>query len=213
MCFSSTLKHILHTCSRLVDIRFASANGDASIPIQIACTRVDSNHVSLTSTRWAHLQLRNRVAKCARRCFIRLASHSCRNTTFLGGIAGRYVSLFASRGDDQHRGQVRLDSRGRDGHEVARVGAGDTTGYGFHADFIMGWKDPEALQQSFANCFDNDDCPWRSFGSPDGDDGHPSTLAPQVRAPRENVGLKRPIAKLPGNNPVYKPLASKGHAV
>ena len=87
---------------------------------------------------------------------------------------------------------------------------GDTTGYGFHADFIMGWKDPSALQQSFANCFDNDNCPWRSFGSPDGQDGHPSTLEPEVRAPRENVGLKAPIKKLPGKNPVHRSVAVKG---
>jgi hypothetical protein len=41
---------------------------------------------------------------------------------------------------------------------------GDTTGYGFHADFVNGWKDLDALQNSFSNCFDNGACPWRSFG-------------------------------------------------
>lgn len=74
----------------------------------------------------------------------------------------------------------------------------------------MGWKNPGALQQSFANCFDNNDCPWRSFGSPDGRDGHPSTLKSQVRAPREDIGLEAPIKKLPGDNPVDTPMAIKG---
>jgi hypothetical protein len=41
---------------------------------------------------------------------------------------------------------------------------GDTTGYGFHADFVQGWQNSSALQASFANCFDNGECPWRAFG-------------------------------------------------
>lgn len=81
---------------------------------------------------------------------------------------------------------------------------GDTTGYGFHADFVMGWKNPKALRESFANCFDNVDCPWRSFGIPDGQEISPEALAPQVPAPREDVGLVTPVKSLPGDNPVYK---------
>jgi hypothetical protein len=41
---------------------------------------------------------------------------------------------------------------------------GDTTGYGFHADFVQGWQNSTALQQSFQNCYTNDNCPWNAFG-------------------------------------------------
>ena len=81
---------------------------------------------------------------------------------------------------------------------------GDTTGYGFHADFLMGWKNRHALQNSFSNCFTNDNCPWRAFGAPGGVDPNPTPRSPQHPAPAENIGLNRPIRKLPGNNPVYR---------
>lgn len=81
---------------------------------------------------------------------------------------------------------------------------GDTTGYGFHADFFAGWKDEEALVNSFANCFDNNNCPWRAFGSPTGEDPDPTKLQPETAAPAENIGLDGSLDKLPGDNPVYK---------
>ncbi|KAK3673012.1 hypothetical protein LTR78_007123 [Recurvomyces mirabilis] len=81
---------------------------------------------------------------------------------------------------------------------------GDTTGYGFHADFFMGWENPTALQDSFANCMTNDNCPWRKFGSPTGMDPNPISQTPDVLPPLENIGLSGPVGKLPGNNAVFK---------
>jgi hypothetical protein len=86
---------------------------------------------------------------------------------------------------------------------------GDDTGFGFHADFVMGWKDRDALTNSFANCFDNDNCPWRHFGSPTGQDINPTVQPLDTPAPVEDVGLDNPLAALPGNNPVYKPAQRK----
>jgi hypothetical protein len=80
---------------------------------------------------------------------------------------------------------------------------GDTTGFGFHADFIQGWTNSTALQQSFSNCFDNNNCPWRSFGTPDGSEPHPTPRNPETPAIFEKIGLNGPISKLPGNNPVF----------
>lgn len=90
---------------------------------------------------------------------------------------------------------------------------GDTTGYGFHADFMTGWQNPDALQQSFSNCFTNDDCPWRSFGSPTGQDPDPTPLLPLTPAPLTGLGYLLPVLSLPGNNTVYKPMAIKGRRV
>lgn len=83
---------------------------------------------------------------------------------------------------------------------------GDTTGFGFHGDFYMGWEDPTALQNSFANCGVNGGCSWDSFGSPNGQAPSPMAMNPETPAPVENIGLNGPISALPGNNPVYKPL-------
>ena len=82
---------------------------------------------------------------------------------------------------------------------------GDTTGYGFHGDFWAGWENTTALRNSFADCFTNDDCPWRAFGAPHGMDPNPTRRTPEVPAPDENIGLHGPIDKLPGDNPVYRP--------
>lgn len=89
---------------------------------------------------------------------------------------------------------------------------GDTTGYGFHGDFFMGWKDPSALQQSFANC-NGGSCPWNSFGTSNGQPGTKTSMLPQIQGPFENIGWLGPIDALPGNNPVYKPMAIKGRQV
>ena len=80
---------------------------------------------------------------------------------------------------------------------------GDTTGYGFHADFLQGWTNSKALQDSFANCFTNDDCPWNSFDAPDGIAPNPSMQSPEVAPIYEEIGLNGPIPTLPGDNPVY----------
>ncbi|KAH8649455.1 hypothetical protein BGZ60DRAFT_534688 [Tricladium varicosporioides] len=84
---------------------------------------------------------------------------------------------------------------------------GDTTGYGAHADFIQGWQNSEALENSFANCNGiGSACAWNSFGTPDGTMGTKKDLVPEVAPPvEEEIGLNGPIAKLPGNNPVYTP--------
>jgi hypothetical protein len=81
---------------------------------------------------------------------------------------------------------------------------GDTTGFGYHADFVQGWTNLTALNNSFATCFNSTDCPWRSFGTPNGQDGQKLPMSPQVPAPyEEQIGLNGPISQLPGNNPVY----------
>ena len=80
---------------------------------------------------------------------------------------------------------------------------GDTTGYGFHGDFLQGWTNSTALQDSFANCFTNDECPWRNFDAPGGVAPNPSTQSPEVAPIYEEIGLNGPIPTLPGNNPVY----------
>lgn len=90
---------------------------------------------------------------------------------------------------------------------------GDTTGYGFHGDFFAGWQDPDALTKSFSNCRSNNDCPWRKFNSPTGQDINPTAYPPQTSAPTENIGQNGPIAALPGDNPVFKPLTIKGRRV
>lgn len=90
---------------------------------------------------------------------------------------------------------------------------GDTTGYGLHGDFFMGWLNRDALQQSFANCFTNDDCPWRTFGSPDGTAAQPVNRPPDVPGPWEDIGAFWPMDALPGNNPVYTPVAQVTSAV
>ena len=87
---------------------------------------------------------------------------------------------------------------------------GDTTGYGFHGDFLQGWQNLTALQHSFGNCTGpGSACAWNSFGTPDGKQGQKSLQSPDVKAVYEvEVGLNGPLTKLPGNNPVYTPGSS-----
>ncbi len=85
---------------------------------------------------------------------------------------------------------------------------GDTTGFGFHGDFLQGWVNSTALQESFSNCFDNDNCPWRAFDAPGGVPVNPTPRAPQGTVQgllAVDLGLNGPISALPGNNPVYTP--------
>jgi len=79
---------------------------------------------------------------------------------------------------------------------------GDTTGYGFHGDFLNGW-DQTALEKAMATCQGpdgsrSDDCSI-NVGS-----GSSEKQSPEVAAPSEEVGLNGPLAKLPGDNPVFK---------
>ncbi|KAG4437880.1 hypothetical protein IFR05_006640 [Cadophora sp. M221] len=87
---------------------------------------------------------------------------------------------------------------------------GDTTGYGGHADFIQGWEDLAALGESFDNCNGfGDACAWNSFGTPDGKEGVKRDLDPEIPAVfEEEIGLNGPIAKLPGDNPVWDGVVS-----
>jgi len=84
---------------------------------------------------------------------------------------------------------------------------GDTTGYGFHGDFLQGWQDLDALENSFANCTGRGAaCAWNSFGTPDGQPGQKSSQVLDVPPEREeDMGLDWPLSSLPGNNPVYTP--------
>jgi Domain of unknown function (DUF1996) len=87
---------------------------------------------------------------------------------------------------------------------------GDTTGYGFHGDFLQGWTNLTALQNSFANCTGiGSACAWNSFGTPNGQQGQKSMQVPEVPAIfEEEIGLNGPLTKLPGNNPVFVPGSS-----
>jgi len=85
----------------------------------------------------------------------------------------------------------------KDIHEFV-LANGDTTGYGYHGDFIMGWTDRDALQHAHANCINAADCP--TLGN------QPGAAVPLIYPAiyEEDVGFNGPIAKLPGNNPVYQ---------
>ena len=79
---------------------------------------------------------------------------------------------------------------------------GDTTGYGFHGDFLNGW-DQSALDNAMATCQGPDgsraeDCSI-NVGA-----GSSEKQTPEVSAPDEDVGLDGPLAALPGKNPVTK---------
>lgn len=82
---------------------------------------------------------------------------------------------------------------------------GDTTGYGGHGDFLQGWVDLKALANSFDNCNGaGEACAWNSYGTPDGKMGTKKNLKPEASPVyEEEIGLKGPIDKLPGDNPAY----------
>jgi len=82
---------------------------------------------------------------------------------------------------------------------------GDTTGYGFHGDFIMGWTDRQALQTAHQTCLGPTDaqCPINTAGAAPGQNvqGPQPLMYPAVY--EEDIGLRgNPISQLPGNNPV-----------
>jgi hypothetical protein len=83
---------------------------------------------------------------------------------------------------------------------------GDPTGYGLHADFVNGWQNISALQDSFNTCQGaGTDLSVNSPGCSitGGDVQGPQSATPLFAVPdREDLGLGDAIAKLPGDNPV-----------
>jgi hypothetical protein len=87
---------------------------------------------------------------------------------------------------------------------------GDTTGYGYHGDFINGWKDLTVLQDAL-KCV-GQTCP---INAPVAQGGHRiagSTPALITPPPTEDVGLNGPIPALPGNPGAGAPAAVPGSA-
>jgi len=83
----------------------------------------------------------------------------------------------------------------------------DPTGYGLHADFIMGWTNRDIAQNAFETCIDNaGNCPTLGLQS-----SNTQTLL--TPAPTENVGMNGPIPLLPGNNTINWNRLDKGHSI
>lgn len=86
---------------------------------------------------------------------------------------------------------------------------GDTTGNGFHADFINGWTDLKMLQESFENCecgnapCNVQTCPVRFQGVEEGENVQKTRVLLTPAVFEEEIGLNMALEKLPGNNPVY----------
>lgn len=78
---------------------------------------------------------------------------------------------------------------------------GDTTGYGFHGDFINGWTNLTALQVALVTCDDfNPACSIRTNSSVDVQETRP-LIHPAIY--EEQIGLNGPIATLPGNPSIW----------
>lgn len=89
---------------------------------------------------------------------------------------------------------------------------GDKTGYGLHGDFVNGWTDQTALQNSLATCTGTQGvnaatCSLNVGGSPGSASKQPLDVA--APAEPEPLGVDGPVAKLPGNNPVTKRFVSR----
>jgi len=76
---------------------------------------------------------------------------------------------------------------------------GDPTGYGFHADFVMGWTNRTLLQNAHRDCAGVADCPQLGNQQPE---SRP-LIYPAIY--EEEIGLNGPIPSLPGNNTVIWP--------
>jgi len=75
---------------------------------------------------------------------------------------------------------------------------GDPTAFGYHGDFVMGWKNRTLLQTAHMDCRGPSDCPTLINQGP--------SLRPLIYpAPVEDVGLHGFLPSLPGNNPVVWP--------
>ena len=85
---------------------------------------------------------------------------------------------------------------------------GDTTGYGFHGDFINGWpalvNGTNVLQQAIDGCNDNNGVGGELNNCPPFVPYLNSSFCPP-RNPlvNEDIGMSHPIARLPGNNPIW----------
>ncbi|PHH78570.1 hypothetical protein CDD80_6681 [Ophiocordyceps camponoti-rufipedis] len=81
---------------------------------------------------------------------------------------------------------------------------GDPTGYGLHGDFINGWSDQGALERAMDTCTGSSGVndPHCSLNVGPGGPGQPSLQSPQIAPPGEDVGLRGPLDRLPGDNPV-----------
>lgn len=87
---------------------------------------------------------------------------------------------------------------------------GDTTGYGFHGDFTMGWTDPNLITQLINNCPNAagniDDCPALKAAK---DTQAASACRFEGSVVDENIGLNGPINALPGCNPIWDGTGTK----
>ena len=88
---------------------------------------------------------------------------------------------------------------------------GDTTGYGMHGDFLNGWpaynNGTNVLQQALEQCNDNNGVGGELNNCPPFvpylDSASAQACLPQNLMVNEDVGFDRPLARLPGNNPIW----------
>jgi hypothetical protein len=81
------------------------------------------------------------------------------------------VSRELPSGSHQHRCRIRLCAEPN--HRPTESGFRQRGHHwiSFHGDFLQGWTNSSVLSIFFLNCFTNDDCPWRQFSTPNGEDG------------------------------------------
>ncbi|RYP40274.1 hypothetical protein DL767_001817 [Monosporascus sp. MG133] len=97
-----------------------------------------------------------------------------------------------------------------------RLRAGDKTGYGFHGDFVNGWKDLQRLGDARRTCTGREgvDAPGRSLNV--GANGTPGTAtprSPEKPGPAEEIGLNGAVlAQLPGGKIPLRRDAGAGQA-
>ncbi len=91
---------------------------------------------------------------------------------------------------------------------------GDTTGYGFHCDFVDGWQ-PDVLLDAINRCQipdgtgDQDKCP--AFTERNVLEKKPCQLEKQ--SPKENIGLNGPVLQIPSGTGVLSANGLTGSAV
>ncbi|KAG5973473.1 hypothetical protein E4U55_000501 [Claviceps digitariae] len=82
---------------------------------------------------------------------------------------------------------------------------GDATGYGLHGDFVNGWSNQTALDYALLTCagpkgVNDPNCSLNIGPNGPGASSHQTLEIPPPF--EEDVGLKNPLDKLPGDNPV-----------
>jgi len=80
---------------------------------------------------------------------------------------------------------------------------GDTTGYGFHGDFLNGWEQ-SAIDNAMSTCQGPDGSQSTGCSVNVGGAGSSEKQTPEVPAPAEDVGTTGPLTALPGKNPMTK---------